>query len=309
MGWQSYVLIGMMGDDQKIRPGNLEDLTQMMEICRAHNNYMEEEGENKVGETLTKFCTTKMRTKFQPETHPLAYRKFLVCGNGGGRSLTFKWFEDHGVIARPYGQASWDKKMMDGPTHVLDINDEKTWMFPCVSEGWWYPTDAKTKYEEAARNRKLYGLTTFVEGIALEDFDFGVDTQGFKEIYMDEKQFDPNTILYDMPNGSITFRHTVTTQTDPGVFVDEVLEEESKQKGHPCSRRTYTVEPTYDHKVYRSKLKHVGHWSLKDFAEAMMLFRKRLHQRKIYINIDHGACCDIGLQKKGKRVEVYCHWE
>jgi hypothetical protein len=112
MGWQSYVLImkDMFARDQ-------QEVNRILAVCMMHNAYQETDDEHKVGETLVQvgMVTTKDN------------RQYILCGNGGGRSLTFKWFDDHNVTAFPYDREI--AKKIQGDVQNYDLNDDKTWLY------------------------------------------------------------------------------------------------------------------------------------------------------------------------------------
>lgn len=112
MGWQSYVLImkDMFARDQ-------QEVNRILAVCMMHNAYHEQDDEHKVGETLVQvgMVTTKDN------------RQFILCGNGGGRSLTFKWFHDHNVVALPYNSDIVDQ--IQGDVKQFDLKDDKTWLY------------------------------------------------------------------------------------------------------------------------------------------------------------------------------------
>ena len=109
MGWQSYVLI--MKD---IYARDQQEVNRILAVCMMHNAC---EDWDKVGETLTQvgMVTTK------------GNRQYIVCGNGGGRSLTFKWFDDHNVQVVPY-EGEWIEKIQ-GDVRYFDLKDPKTWLY------------------------------------------------------------------------------------------------------------------------------------------------------------------------------------
>ena len=112
MGWQSYILI--MKD---IRAKDQQELNRILAVCVAHNEYHEEEGEDKVGETLVQAGMVTREDGCQ----------YILCGNGGGRSLTFQWFDDHNVVALPYnGEIA---NQIQGDVQQFDLKDDKTWLY------------------------------------------------------------------------------------------------------------------------------------------------------------------------------------
>jgi hypothetical protein len=85
MGWQSYVIYF----------NSAAQLKEVLDVCMAHNAAAEEDdgcddvpGETP-GEELYGFMWVPMKN------NKSAFKYMLMCGHGGGRSLTFEYFDAH----------------------------------------------------------------------------------------------------------------------------------------------------------------------------------------------------------------------
>ena len=99
MGHQSYVL----------RFSSEEEKQRILDVIKKHNSFYdgatEEEindpnFEAEVGEELFGIVSAKL-LKSKPKMYA-NYTHAILCGNGGGRGNTFKWFFKHHVNCVPY---------------------------------------------------------------------------------------------------------------------------------------------------------------------------------------------------------------
>ena len=107
MGHQDYILLVK----------NEEDKQRIIKVIHDHNHYhdnLEPEQQedpvfqNKTGEELECCCYTTL-LKSKPKKYA-DYTHAIVCGNGGGRLSTFKWFQDNEVEHEGYHSQKWVSK-------------------------------------------------------------------------------------------------------------------------------------------------------------------------------------------------------
>ena len=106
MGHQDYILLVK----------NEEDKQRIIKVIHDHNHYhdnLEPEQQedpvfHKTGEELECCCYTTL-LKSKPKKYA-DYTHAIVCGNGGGRLSTFKWFQDNEVELEGYHKQKWVSK-------------------------------------------------------------------------------------------------------------------------------------------------------------------------------------------------------
>jgi len=103
MGWQSYV-IGYNTEEEKYK---------ILEVIRRHNSIecneptsVYKDGnitryEYEVGEELIDVQSSKF-TKPCKQGYLDAYKYAILCGNGGGRGDTFRFFEKNNLVCEPF---------------------------------------------------------------------------------------------------------------------------------------------------------------------------------------------------------------
>ena len=117
MGWQSYVL-GYNTEAEK---------EHILKVCKAHNDTFGLLGHEiagraidakdphwDAGEDLVGFVDVEITTLYR--TGPLRDMKHaIVCGNGGGRWSTIRWFNHHRLAVNWFEKAF--EKRSGNPTH------------------------------------------------------------------------------------------------------------------------------------------------------------------------------------------------
>ncbi len=114
MGWQSYLIFFETPDEKE----------RIISAIKEHNN--EQDGANweLVGETLIMIQERKVLSK--PHFVKTKGRSVILFGNGGGRSCTFKYFEDKGFEIIPYSH-DWDEKLNPHEEGITISGDGMTW--------------------------------------------------------------------------------------------------------------------------------------------------------------------------------------
>ena len=113
MGWQSYIIFF----DSK------ETKDAIISAIKAHNN---ETNWDIVGETIVMVVERKIKSNKKPKFVVTPGMSTIMFGNGGGRSYTFKYFEDLGFEIFAYDR-SWDKWYESHDTSVVLSTDGETW--------------------------------------------------------------------------------------------------------------------------------------------------------------------------------------
>lgn len=102
MGHQSYVLPYKNEQEKK----------RILQVIKEHNEFDDTDWENpKVGEGLYGIVDAPMQDgPWTGDTYgyPFTWLGSILCGHGGGRTSTFKWFQDHEVLAFPYGHEPFE---------------------------------------------------------------------------------------------------------------------------------------------------------------------------------------------------------
>jgi len=113
MGWQSYLIFFETPDEKE----------RIITAIKEHNN---EQGANRelVGETLIMIQERKVLSK--PSFVKTKGRSVILFGNGGGRSSTFKYFEDKGFEIIPYSH-EWEKELDPHEEGITISDDGMTW--------------------------------------------------------------------------------------------------------------------------------------------------------------------------------------
>ena len=79
MGWQSYFILFTTDEEKEM----------ILQTIRDHNTT---KNHDIVGEELVSICESQLKRKRKRKS----LNRVILFGNGGGRGLTFKYFEDHG---------------------------------------------------------------------------------------------------------------------------------------------------------------------------------------------------------------------
>lgn len=100
MGWQSYICFY----------SNENEKTKILDVIRKHNDPKTDF--NIVGEDLF-MITDAVLTPNNEKEDQQETRRAILCGNGGGRSITFRFFQDNNIRCVPYDNTWTIKEQHD----------------------------------------------------------------------------------------------------------------------------------------------------------------------------------------------------